>query len=332
MLVVTAAVVTAAGVDTWSPSWYVDPDGAAARWLQERCTARAARGSQLLPEKVLGYTVGWFPSGLVFAEGHPDPEGELCPASELVARVLALQEALDGLGLPLPLRERPFAHLGASSEGWAGLRRVDATVNLAMGNRADGLAVLAGIAACARDAPGHAEVRYGSDRGVETVYLLATGGRRRLGRWYDKALEAAAGPRGTLIRGEDQRRWAKGERRDPWELTGVALREGFRRRFAPLWKATKGVTVTGPVVIAERLVEAVAAGELTPAEADALGAEVFFSAVGGSGRHRSTRYRRQRRIRQLGLTLADGVLEEVEVDVAAVLEAALETDAWERRG
>lgn len=328
----TGAVVTAAGVDTWSPSWYVDPDGPAAGWLRERCTVRAARGSQLLPEKVLGHTVGWYPGGLVFAEGHPDPNGDLCPAGELVARALELQDALGDFGVPLPRCERPFASLGASSEGFEGLRRVDATVNLAMASRTEGLAVLAGIAACARDAPGHAEVRFGRDRGIETVYLLASGGRRRLGRWYDKALEASIGPRGTLLRGEDQRRWPKGQRRDPAELTGWALKEGFQRRFYPLWKATKGVTVTGPAVIAERLVDAIGEGQVSSAEAEALGAEVFFSAFGGTGRHRSTHYRRQRKLRELGLVLADGILEEVEVDVGSVLEAALETDAWERRG
>jgi hypothetical protein len=31
-------IVTEAGVDTWSPSWYVNPDGPAADWLREHAT------------------------------------------------------------------------------------------------------------------------------------------------------------------------------------------------------------------------------------------------------------------------------------------------------
>ena len=65
-------VVTAAGVDTWSTSWYVNPDGQAATWLREHAVADGPRGSKLLAEKIEGHRVGWFPAGLVFAEGHPD--------------------------------------------------------------------------------------------------------------------------------------------------------------------------------------------------------------------------------------------------------------------
>lgn len=326
--------VTAAGVDTWSPCWYVDPDGPAARWLSEFATVPAARGSSLLAEPFVGHRVGWFRGGLVFAEGHPDAEG-LCRPSELTGRLLELQEGLCAAGLQLPMRERRFASLGPSSEGWAGIRRADATVNIDAASRAEGIAVLAGVAACCRDSAGQAEVRYGLDRAVETVYLLGYAGKRVLGRWYDKGLESSSASRGRLIRAEDQRRWGKLDRRDPSDLDAVSLRRGFQRRFYPLWKATRGVTVAGPVVIAEKLLEAVGEGRIGAREAESLCGHLLLQVVGGrrgAGISRSTSYRREQRARELGLVAADGVLEEVEVDVGAVLEAALDTDAWERRG
>jgi hypothetical protein len=327
-------IVTAAGVDTWSPSWYVNPDGAAARWLQDRATVPSARGSWLVPEKIGGHRVGWFPGGLLFAEGHPDGGG-LCAPAQLGPRGLDLQDALLEAGLPLPTRERPFGDMGAASEGFAGIRRLDATVNVEAGSRAEGLAALAGIAACVRDAPGKAEVFYGPDRGVETVVLRGHAGRRILGRWYDKGLEGTLAPRGRLIRAEDQRRWPKNDRRMVEDCDGGALRRGFQRRFYPLYKASKGVTVAGPIVIAEKLLEAVEAGELSPREAESLCGHVFLQVVGGrrgAGISSATMYRREARARELGLVLADGVLQEVEVDVSEVLEAVLETDLWERSG
>jgi hypothetical protein len=326
--------VTAAGVDTWSPCWYADPEGPAAGWLRERAVVPAARGSKLLAESVAGHRVGWFPGGLVFAEGHPSPEG-LCRGGDLPARGMALQDALLAAGMPLAARERPFPGLGSDSEGFGGVRRVDATVNLELASRAEGVALLAGIAACIRDSPGKAEVFYGPDRGVETVALRGHAGKRVLGRWYDKGLESSTAARGFVIRGEDQRRWGKLDRRDVSDLSGWALRRSFQRRFYPLWKAAKGVAVAGPVVITERLLEAVEAGEITPREAESLAGHVMLQAVGGrrgAGISRATMYRREARARELGLVLADGVLQEVEVDVGAALEAALETELWDRTG
>lgn len=326
--------VTAAGVDTWSPSWYVDPEGPSGRWLGEFATVPTARGGKVVPEAIHGHRVGWFPSGLMFAEGHPDPDG-LCRASELTARALGLQDALRDYGVPLAGRERLFSSLGSLSEGWSGLRRIDATVNMEAGTAAEGIAVLAGIAACVRDAPGHAEVRFGLDHRVETVYVRGYAGRRVLGRWYDKGLESSSAARGRRIRGEDQRRWGKLDRRDPGDLDAAALRLGFQRRFYPLWKATKGVTVAGPVVLAEKLIEAVEAGDVTAREAESLAGHMLLKVAGdrrGAGISRTTMYRREQRARELGLVVAEGVLEEVEVDVGSVLEAALDTDAWDRRG
>jgi hypothetical protein len=331
------ALVTAtvAGVDNWSPSWYVDPDGRCARVLRQLATVRTKRGGMMLPDAIHGHRVGWFPGGLVFADGHPDPEG-LCKPSELGARALGLQDALIARGIPLVARQRGFRHSGATSEGWAGLRYVHSTVNMEAKSKAAGVATLAGIAACTRDSPGHAEVRYGLDHGVETVYLRGYAGKRVLGRWYDKGLESSKAARGRLIRAEDQRLWGKEERRDPEELDASTLRGMFTKRFYPLYQATQGVTVAGPVVLAERLIEAVAAKHISPRQAEMLAGHMLLRVAGsrrGAGIPRTTMYRREQELRRLSLVLADGVLsdsdlDEVSVDVGAVLEAALDTGVW----
>jgi hypothetical protein len=203
-----------------------------------------------------------------------------------------------------------------------------------MPSRESGLAALSGIAACARDAPGKAEVIFGNDRALETVYFRGRSGKAVLGRWYDKGIEAGLGPRGHVLRGEDQRRWPKASRRDPVEMTGTELRGAFQRRFYPLWKATKGVTVGGPMVVVEKVIEAVQAGEIGPQRGRLLLGDTMAELVGrGPDLVKASTLRRSRQLRrELGVVLADGVLQEIEVDVHALLEAALETDAWERRG
>lgn len=302
--------------------------------MREHARVPAASGSWLVPEAIAGHRVGWFPAGLVFAEGHPAGEG-LCGAPRLVGEGLALQEALMAAGVPLRASERAFRYAGPSSEGFAGVRRMDATVNVEFGARAEGLAVLAGIAAVGRDAPGKGVAYWGPDRGVQTVEFRGHGGRRILGRCYDKGIEAGEALRGRLVRIEDQRRWNKQDRPMPDDWTAQALRSAFHRRFYPLYKATRGVTVAGPIVMAERLLEVVERGELGAREAESLAGHMMMVAVGGrrgAGVSPATMYRREARARELGLVLADGVLQEVEVDVAEVLEAALDTDLWEAAG
>jgi hypothetical protein len=249
-----------------------------------------------------------------------------------VARVLAIQDAIVEAGLALPVRERAFESLDVSSQGFAGLRRCDITVNLQMPGTAEGLALLAGIAACARDAPGKCNAFW--DRELESVFFRGRSGRCVLGRWYDKSVEANLGARGTVIRGEDQRRWSKGHRRDPAELDAGALKAHFQRRFYPLYKATKGVTVGGPMAIAAKVIEAMDAGELSPQRGRLLIADTVLEGCGAERKFMKDRtLRRSRSLRaELGLVLADGVLEEVEVELGEVLEAVLDTDAWERRG
>lgn len=323
-------VVAAAGIDTWSPSWYLDPESTAGRRFAELATVRSAAGSSLLPEPIAGHRVGWFGGqGLVFAEGHPaalhGAEGLACP-DDLPALLGLLEERLLSAEVPLDTRERPLDYLGPTSTGRAGVRRLDATMDLRFETTAAGMAVLAGVAAVLRDAPGKCDVIYGRDRGVETVYLMAE--RRRLARWYDKGVESRSAPRGQLVRPEDQRRWAKDSRRDVTELSAAYVRSKFHARFGALWRASKGVTVAGPIVLADKLARAVEAGELSLAAARALAGHMLLEPAGVTVPARTTRYYR-RRARELGLVVADGVLQEVEIDLGDVMEELLDTDAWE---
>jgi hypothetical protein len=149
-----------------------------------------------------------------------------------------------------------------------------------------------------------------------------------LGRFYDKGYESGAAARGTLLRLEDQRRWPRASRRDVTELTGDYVRGQFQRRFYPLWKASKGVTVGGVLVLAQKLLELQEAGDVTPRQAERLAGFLVLEQAQASRVSRATTFRRQAEVGELGLVLADGVLEEVEVDLHAVMEEALDGAVW----
>lgn len=342
-----AVAVTAAGVDTWSPCWYISPHSNAADWLDQLATVQTARGS-LLPDAIEGHRVGWNRGvGMLYAEGHPG-EGLLSPDS-LPDALARLTGAMVAHGVPVPNGLTADVWMGPGDQpcredGFAGIRRLDATVDIATDSTAEGVAVLAGVAAIARDAPrGQAVVHWspGSEGFVETVYFRGHGGGKVLGRWYDKGVESGTARRGRLVRPEDQRRYVKGNRRDVGELTSEYVRGQFHQRFAPLWRASKGVTVAGPIVIAEKLDAAVQAGEITAAAAERVAGHLLLSAVqdraadrDGPARQVGQRTARRRRAaaRELGLILADGVLVEVEVDLHDVLERALDGVAWAPQG
>ena len=324
--------VDAAGIDTWSPCWYVDRDSLAAQWLDDLATVPTARG-RLLPHPVAGHRVGWNKgAGMLYAEGHPCADG-LCPPDELPARFADLTAGLLAADLPLPngaAADVWMAGMGAVREsGFAGVRRLDSTLNLAVDSSAEGLAIMAGVAAIARDAPrSKAFVAFATDgSGVETVYLRGQSGRKVLGRWYDKGQEAGTAARGRLLRPEDQRRFVKGTRRDIGELSAPYVRSKFHQRFLPLWQATKGVTVGGPIVLAGKLAEAVEAGDITASQAHLVAGYLLMASVDVAGSP-STAQRRRRVARDLGLVLADGVLQEVEVDLHDVLDQCMDAGAW----
>ncbi len=303
--------------------------------LDDLATLPAARG-RLLPEEVGGHNIGWDRySGMLYAEGHPDPDGLASPDglpdvfSDLVTAML---EA----GVPVPNGVACEDLLGDRYDGFLGVRRCDGTVNLETESSAEGLAILAGVAAVMKTSSRatKTQVIFGNDGGVETVYLRGGGGKNVLGRWYDKGVESNTAARGRLIRPEDQRRYKKGHRRGVEELTAGYVRGKFAQRFATLYKASKGVTVAGPVVLIEKLWDAVEAGELTRTQAEQVAGHMMMG-MGGRrtrGLSRMTEYRRREAINRLGLVLADGVLQEVEVDLGLVMEEAIDSPVWGAQG
>ena len=313
-------LVAQAGVDTWSPAWYVEEDSEAWRALRELVPAAGYVGRPLQGEAD-GHRVVWFPdASLLAAEGHPSP-GALACADELPEAYERVRLAVAEL-------------VGAEiREAWnAGVRRLDATCDVAHAVPAEGLALLSGVAALYVGGVQSVVRRASSSRRIETVEMHGHRGRRILARVYDKGVERGDAVPGALVRLEDQRRYDRAARRDVTELTTAYVRGAFRRRFVPLWRASKGVQVAGPLVLAARIGELVESGQLTPTKARAVAGFLLLDAAGVRQGGRTTRWRLQRTCAEAGLVLPDGVMEEVEVDLGEVLEAVLEADAWVRGG
>lgn len=319
-------MILQAGIDTWSPAWYLDEDDRTFAAVCELATGPAKRG-RVIPEKIGGHTIGVFPGQrLVYAEGHPG--GDRLGSPDALPEVLCgLEAALRDYGLPMPER-RPLGGLSTDSgprPGRAGVRRCDTTLDLSYDTASEGLAVLAGVAALM----GHQVHRSHDLRHVETAYLKGHSGKRTLGRFYDKGVESGLAPRGRLIRPEDQRRWTRETRRDAEELTTAYVRDAFVRRFVPLWRATKGVvTVSGPLTVASKMADLMAEGEVSPREARIIVGDLVLGLVDAPASSGRSRRRHRARARELGLVVGDGVLDEVEVDLHDVMEEVLETDAW----
>jgi hypothetical protein len=325
-----SAAVVGAGIDTWSPCWWLDPTSAAARHLADVCSLRSGGGG-LYPESIDGHRVGYYSSGLVWAEGHPGGDVLGRPA-DLPAALDRLELALLEAGLPLPIGRRGEDLYGDRHEGFAGIRRLDSTVDLATDSTPEGFAIMAGVAAVARDMPrSKANVWWSPQGQIQTVAMHGYAGGKLLSRVYDKGAESGLAAPGRLLRPEDQRRWDKGSRRGVEELTGHYVREKFVSRFAPLWRASKGVTVGGPIVLASKLALAVERDELSPSQARILAGHLVLDGIAPVGSSR-TRRRLRSLCREHGLVLADGVIAEVEVDLANVMEAAMESDAWGASG
>jgi hypothetical protein len=322
-------VVEQAGVDTWSPAWRVREGSAAERALTALASVPSKR-SRLLPEAIAGYRVGWFPrERLVFAEGHPGGDALGCPDA-LPAELDRLSTALSDYGLGLTTQPANWDRPG--SPGLVGVRRLDATCDLRFESTSEGLAVLSGVAALALPRLKQVLHREAGGPRVETVSYHGFTGGKKVARVYDKGVQAGSAPRAQLLRPEDQRRWGAGSRRTVEELSTGYVREKFRSRFLPLWKATKGVTVGSAVVLAEKLAAATDAGELTARQAESLAGYLVLEQAGASRLPARSRRRRRSFCRDMGLVLVDGSLEEVEVDLHEVLDQCLESDAWDRRG
>jgi hypothetical protein len=325
------AAIAAGGVDTWSPCWYLTDDQAEV--IAPRFTQSGPRG-RLMPEAIAGHRVGLMAGRLLYAEGHPVGD-RLARADELHGAFDALVEQLLEQDVPVTRNSsQEGGMLCGRPVGFAGVRRCDTTLDVAVTSSAEGLAILAGVAGVLRDGRGKSEVFYGVDGAVETVYLLSPSGRKKLGRWYDKSREQRTG-RAELLRPEAQGRWPRESRRDVDDLVRQGyLRSIFHRRFGDLYRASKGVVVAGPMVIAHKIHEMVEAGEITMAQAERVTGYCVLAAIAGrdAGHSRSTSYRRRAEVRELGLVLADGALAEVEIDLHEVLTECMDTDVWDVHG
>jgi hypothetical protein len=217
--------------------------------------------------------------------------------------------------------------------GFGGVRRLDATVDLGFDVASEGLATLAGVAALPLPRVKTQVMREVGGRRVETVYLRGSSGKTVLGRWYDKGVESGASARGMLIRPEYQGRFAK-EARLPVDVVaqGSFVRDAFVKRFEPLWRAAKGIKVGSSKELALRLLELQDEGHITPAEAKAMAGHLLLEQADAQRQSRATRYRDRARCRDHGLVLADGVVDEVEIDLGEVIERALDSSAWGAEG
>lgn len=285
--------VTEAGVDTW-------------RLLFRTTLDRN-------PEKPIfdvgRYKAQWFPGhGVLALEGHPWATG--------LAEPWGLEDAYQDV-----IRElRDWGHVPTR---FGGLARLDSTATLRM-NRQEGQAVLAGMAAL--DVPNcHPVVRGKPAHSVGYVHVR---GRRILGRAYDKGTEAGIAGPWELIRLEDQYRPASAARPGRAHFHAEYVKGRFHKRFVPLYRASRGVKVTGLPVIANEVAERIRAGELDTRRAERMMGSLLLLST-GAPYSRSTYYKRRAELRDNGYVLADDFFAPVEVDLAAVLAAALETPLWE---
>jgi len=330
--------VAAAGVDTWSVAWYLREESSAVAAMEHLATDRGSR-SRLLPEKVAGHRVGWFPgSRLVFAEGRPGGEEGLCDPGDLPGVASLLADSIRDRGIRLPehdylpngipdgaLRRSPS--LGDS--GFAGVRRLDSAVDLRFEGGATGLAALSGVGALPVPRVSKKVQREVGGNRVETVWFLGTSGRAVLGRWYDKGVETGEADRGRWVRPEDQRRFAK-EARVPVDVVADTsfVRDSFVRRFEPLWRASKGVLVASHSELAGRVRELVEEGEMSAGEAKAALGHLVLDSGGERLQSRSTWYRDRSVCRRHGLVLADCDDDVVSIDLGDVVDEALDSDCW----
>jgi hypothetical protein len=256
-------------------------------------------------------TVQWFGShSLAAVEGHPKP-GALGHFEDVQRCVFEWADLLK-------------SQRSAIVSGMAGVSRLDATATTRFDHPGQGVALLQGMASI--DWPRLKPVVYGKP--PETVALTYRNSKGRiLARAYDTGLLRGTAERGQLVRLEDQGRFPSGRR--PIDATSQRFaRSRFQSRFRPLWQASKGVTVASLPVLTDRVACLVDTGEMKPSQAERL---VGFLALDTTTRSRfnvRTTQRRRRELRDLGLVLADGFFEPVEIDLAAVLEAALDSPAW----
>jgi len=319
-------VVRSAGIDTAKLCWRLSVDSPAGRAAGSLATIPTSRAMQL-PDKINGHRVLWYPAaGLLAAEGHPGGAGNLAPADSLPNYVALMSGSLREYGIDVPDDPVRFDH---SRHGFAGFGRLDVTVNLDTHSTPAGLAILSGVAAIQPDARLQTIViRQPGARAIETIAWR--GKRGIVARTYDKSTESLSGPRATLVRFEDQRRWPTNTRRQTAELDASAVRDIFCRRFAPLWQASRGVHVVTTTRAAQLLRDAVTREEITARQAVNAAGHLFLAQADVRIGPRTTQWRHRRIAQALGLVLVDGEIAEqqVDIDLGQVLEQVVDGNHW----
>lgn len=304
--------VVAAGVDTWSPCWYAEPGSPLSRAMRALAT-QASRRACLLPEKIEGYRVGWFPEpGLVFAEGKPQG-ADLCSSANLGRALERLRKGLEDIGVPV------------SATPNAGLRRLDVAADLWTDSSAEGLVLLECVGAASLGVGKLATYR--SNRCVQSILVKSQGGRTQA-RIYDKGGQMGCAPPGRWIRLEGQWRFAHGNRPTVEQLGGGVLRNRFRRRFEPLWQAAEGFQVGGADVMVERIAAAVESGQLRPSRARSVAGYLLLAASGVPQGAKRTVQELEHECRQLGLSVSLLERGPRRVDVATILEECMAPEMW----
>lgn len=259
-----------------------------------------------------GWRFGAIPAlGLTWAEGHPAP-GQLASSAAIETAAAHVRELVD---------ER----FGVRAD--RGVARLDSTATHVFERDTEARAFLTGMAAlqlprCETTRRGHP---------VHSVSWTHAQGARKLARCYDKGLERGGDP-WRHARMEDQRRFPSGARPIMEAVAEPGYARGrFEARFGPIRKAVDGVKAATFPVVAQAIADEVRYGYRSPAEARQLaGSLVLFSGGVTDEIPRSTRYRWRAELREAGFVVVDDLAEAVEVNLGEVLEAALESEAWER--
>lgn len=264
----------------------------------------------------------WMPGvGQLAVEGHPHAADALCPAGQLPDAYALVVDQLGGVG--------------HAATRFLGVSRLDSTATLRFDDARRGELVLAGLAAL--DWPG-SEATVRPAMRPRSVSVTSLRGRRHQLRAYDKGTERGDVAAGLaqpfeLVRLEAQWRFRSDHRLKLSELSAAAVRERFERRFLPLYRATKGLTVGSLPFITDAIADQLAAGELTYREAERLAGFLCIAASRCDGHYPlRARQRRRAELRERGLVVAEHVTEPLHVELSDVLEAALESPLWGAQG
>jgi hypothetical protein len=249
----------------------------------------------------------------------------LAPAGALPKLLHRLTGELHAAGIEVPPAEQRFRR-HKDSIGFAGLRRLDLTVDLRADTTHEGREVLAAVEAAAAQSPYHSPTYGRATKPGRTVYIAGDGGY--LGRWYDKGAESGQAPPFRRIRPEAQWRFASERAAGSIELGDVEwMRDRFARRWGP-WM--RGRIVVGDMSdLGRELSRAVREGKLSPGEARRIAGYLVMEPYGLDGVPGRTARRLRAEAGKFGFRLVNGVLEPVEVDLGAVLAEAERLDLWE---